>query len=225
MAKISWDVEGQKYYEAGVDQGVLFVKNGEGGKYANGVPWYGLINVEESPSGGEATALWADNRKYGEVMSTEEFAANIEAYYYPDEFEECDGSKEIAPGVFAGQQSRIPFGFTYRTKIGNDTMGENAGYKIHLVYNAKAKPASRANNTINESVEARTLSWECSTTPVAITKIEDAKPTAHLVIDSTKTDANKLKALEELLYGTESKEPTLPSPDEVIELVGVAAAG
>lgn len=215
MSKIVWDQDGQRTYETGADHAVLYPK-AEGGTYPKGVPWNGLINVEESPSGGEATAMYADNIKYGEVMSAEDFGATVEAYTYPKEFEECDGSKEIAPGVYAGQQTRKPFGMSYRTLIGNDIAGEEYGYKLHLVYGAKAKPASKSRQTINESVEAATLSWELTTTPVNVT---GGKPTAHLVIDSTVVDAEKMAAIEAILYGSESEEARLPLPDEVAELL------
>lgn len=220
MSKIMWDLDGQKIYETGVDHGVLYKK--ADGAYDAGVPWNGLINVEESPSGGEPSPMYADNIKYGEVMSKEEFAATIEAYTYPDAFAECDGSKEIAKGVFAGQQTRVPFGLSYRTLIGNDEKGEDYGYKIHIVYNAKAKPSSKSRGTVNESPEAITMSWECSTTPV---EVPGGKPTAHLTFDSTKVDKEKLKALEDILYGTEEQEAKLPTVEEIIALMGESAAG
>ena len=215
--KIVWDQEGQKLYETGVDRGVLYVK--KDGAYGAGVPWNGLISIEESPSGGEPTALYADNVKYLELMSKEEFGATIEAYMYPDEFIECDGSKEIADGVFAGQQTRVPFGLSYRTLIGNDEKGDEYGYKIHIVYNAKAKPSSKSRGTVNESPEATTMSWECSTTPF---DVPGGKPTSHLVFDSTKIDAEKMAALEALLYGGESAEAKLPTVEEIITLMGAA---
>lgn len=221
MSTIVWDQEGQKFWETGVDRAVLYKKDTTG-DYSIAAPWNGITSIEESPSGGEPTALWADNQKYGEVMSTEEFGATIEAYTYPEEFEECDGSKEIAPGVYAGQQTRKPFGLTYRSLIGNDTDGENHGYKIHIVYNAKAKPSSRSNATINESPEARTLSWEVSTTPVPV---PGAKASAHLVFDSTKVAEGKMVALEAILYGTNSEEPRLPLPAEIIELMSAEVSG
>lgn len=217
--KLVWDQEGQKLYETGVDKGVLYPY--DNGTYGNGVAWNGLTAVNESPSGAEPTPLWADNRKYLELISTEEFGFTIEAYMSPEEFDACDGSLEIAPGVYAGQQNRKSFGFSYRTLIGNDAEGTDYGYKIHLVYGAKAKPSSRDNATVNDSPEARTLSWECSTTPV---DVPGGKPTAHLVIDSTKVDAEKLAALEAILYGGEA-EAKLPTIAEVIELLKESTAG
>lgn len=220
MSKIMWDRDGQKVYETGVDHGVLYKKTD--GVYGAGVPWNGLINIEESPSGGEPSAMYADNIKYGEVMSKEEFGATIEAYTYPEEFAECDGSKELVTGVYAGQQNRVPFGLSYRTLIGNDEKGEDYGYKIHIVYNAKAKPSSKSRGTVNESPEAITMSWECSTTPVTV---PGGKPTAHLTFDSTKIDKEKMEALEALLYGSESEEAKLPTVEEIIALMGESAAG
>lgn len=218
--KLVWDQDGQKLYETGVDRGVLFVY--DEGAYGNGVAWNGLINVNESPSGAEPSPLYADNRKYLELISNEEFGFTIEAYMSPEEFDVCDGSIELAPGVYAGQQNRKGFGFSYRTLIGNDAEGTDYGYKIHLVYGAKAKPSGRDNATVNDSPEAMTLSWECSTTPV---DVPGGKPTSHLVIDSTKTSAEKLAALEELLYGAESTDAKLPTIAEVIELMKDAVAG
>lgn len=218
--KLVWDQEGQKLYETGVDRGVLFVY--DEGAYGTGVAWNGLINVNESPSGAEPSPLYADNKKYLELISNEEFGFTIEAYMSPEEFDVCDGSIEIAPGVYAGQQNRKGFGFSYRTLIGNDSDGTDYGYKIHIVYGAKAKPSGRDNATVNDSPEAITLSWECSTTPV---DVPGGKPTSHLVIDSTKTDAGKLASLEELLYGSETADPKLPTIAEVIELMKDAAAG
>lgn len=227
MSILEWDKTGEKLYETGVEKGVLYKK--VAGEYPVGVVWNGLISVNESPSGAEPTALWADNRKYLNLMSTEEYGASIEAYTYPDEFEECDGSKELAPGVYAGQQNRTEFGMAYTSLIGNDEEGTDYGYKIHLIYGALASPSERAHATVNDSPEAATLSWEVSTTPVEITKKVNGKklkPTASLTIDSTKTDAAKLAALEAILYGSESTEARLPLPDEIIELIGtVEAAG
>lgn len=211
---IQWDAEGQRLYEVGVDRGVLYTKAASG--YNNGVAWNGLTAVNENPSGGEPTALWADNTKYLNLLSTEEFGATIEAYTYPDEWAECDGSKAAATGIYIGQQTRKPFGFTYRTLIGNDTDSQDHGYKIHLIYNATAKPSSKNYETVNDSPSAITFSYEISTTPVAVT---NHKPTAHLIIDSTKADATKLASFEQTLYGvagTPGTAATLPSPDEVI---------
>lgn len=218
--KLVWDQEGQKLYETGADRGVLFPY--DNGAYGAGVAWNGLINVNEAPSGAEPTALWADNRKYLELTSAEEFGFTIEAYMSPEEFDACDGSMEIAPGVYAGQQNRKSFGFSYRTLIGNDADGTDYGYKIHLVYGAKAKPSSRDNATVNDSPEAMTLSWECSTTPV---DVPGGKPTAHLVFNSTKVAEGKMAALEAILYGSDSAEPKMPTINEIIELMKDSAAG
>lgn len=216
--KIVWDEIGQKLWETGLDQGVLYVRNAEGA-YPKGVAWNGLISVTEGVSGGEANPFYADNIKYANVMSNEEFNPAIEAYMYPEEFEACDGSKSIAPGVTIGQQKRSVFGLSYRTKIGNDVDDAEHGYKIHLVYGAQANPSEKSRSTVNESPDLMTMSWDCTTTPVAV---KDAKPTAHLVIDSTKVDAVKLAALEAVLYGSESAEARLPLPDEIVDLIGTA---
>lgn len=216
-----WDQEGQKLYETGVEKGVLFPATSTG--YGVGVAWNGLTNVTESPSGAEPTALYANNKKYGELMSAEEFAGTIEAYTYPDEYAPCLGYKVVAPGVYATQQARSAFGFSYKTLIGNDTEGTAHGYKLHIVYGAKSKPSEKANATVNDSPEAATMSWEFSTTPVAVTGCD---PTAHLIFDSTKVDAEKLAALEAILYGSTTVDPRLPMPDEIInEIIGEAAAG
>lgn len=221
MSKLKWDQTGQKLYETGVDHGVLYVR--DAGKYPKGVAWNGLINVSENPSGAEASPLYADNIKYLNLVSNEEFAATIEAYTYPDEFGECDGTAEIATGVFIGQQSRKTFGLCYRTRIGNDVDGDSHGYKLHLIYGALAAPSQKGYSTVNDSPEAITFSWEVSTTPVEVT---DKKPTACLTIDSTKIDKDKLAALEEILYGKDETdaggdavEPRLPLPDEIVELM------
>lgn len=216
--KIVWDEIGQKLWETGLDQGVLYVRNAEGA-YPKGVAWNGLISVTEGVSGGEANPFYADNIKYANVMSNEEFNPAIEAYMYPEEFEACDGSKSIVPGVTIGQQKRSVFGLSYRTKIGNDVDDAEHGYKIHLVYGAQANPSEKSRSTVNESPDLMTMSWDCTTTPVAV---KDAKPTAHLVIDSTKVDAVKLAALEAVLYGSESAEARLPLPDEIVDLIGTA---
>lgn len=214
MSKIQWDQIGERYYETGVNKGVLYPMTN--GKYGKGVAWNGLTNVSESPEGAEANPLYADNIKYLNLMSAEEFKATIEAYTYPDEFAACNGEAEIARGISVGQQKRSPFGVCYQTKIGND-VDADLGYKIHIVYNCLAAPSEKSYATVNDSPEAITFSWELSTTPV---EVPGLKPTASLVIDSTKVDANKLKELEELLYGTEDKEPSLPTPAEVAALVG-----
>ena len=216
--KIVWDAIGEKVWETGLDRGVLYKRNSEGA-YPSGVAWNGLTSVTEGVSGGEANPFYADNIKYANIMSTEEFNPSIEAYTYPDEFAECDGSKEVATGVTIGQQNRAVFGLSYRTLIGNDVDDAEHGYKIHLVYGAKANPSEKSRNTVNESPELMTMSWECTTTPVAVT---GAKPTAHLIIDSTKVSAEKLAELEAILYGGDSKEASLPLPDEVIALIGTA---
>ena len=218
MAKLIWDKTGERYYETGVKQGVLYTVD-EKGDYAKGVAWNGLTAVTESPSGAEATALYADDVKYLNLMSAEEFGCTIEAYTYPDEFGACNGEAELAPGVTIGQQKRSTFGFSYRTSIGNDVDGADYGYKIHVVYGCLASPSEKAYATVNDSPEAITLSWEITTTPVSV---EGFKPTAHLEIDSTKVPAEKLALLEAKLYGSESEEATLPLPGEIAELIGIA---
>lgn len=215
MAKLVWDEVGKRTYETGVDKGVLYVQDAEGA-YGKGVAWNGLTAVNESPSGAEPTPLYADNIKYLELTSKEEYGATIEAYTYPDEFEACDGSAEIGEGVVIGQQSRKVFGLCYRTVKGNDVKNNDYGYKIHLVYGCKAKPAQKNYQTINDSPEAITFSWEVSTTPV---EVEGFKPTATVTIDSTKVTAEKLKSIEEALYGTESVEPKLLLPNEILAIV------
>lgn len=222
MSKIVWDKTGERLYETGVKNGVLYLQTN--GVYNNGVAWNGLTAVTESPSGAEATALYADDMKYLNLYSAEEFGATIEAYTYPDEFAECDGSKEIVDGVMIGQQTRKSFGLCYRTVIGNDTDGEAHGYKLHIIYGAMASPSEKAYATINDSPEAITFSWEVTTTPVNVT---GAKPTASVVIDSTKADPAKLAALETILYGkdptnegsSDGVDPRLPLPDELKTLM------
>lgn len=214
MAKLNWDVQGERYYETGVSKGVLYPF--KEGKYSKGVAWNGLTAVTESPSGAEPTPLYADNIKYLNLLSNEEFAATVEAYTYPDEFAECDGSADIAVGVSAGQQKRIPFGMSYVTKIGNDTDGQDHGYKIHLIYGALAAPTQKSYATVNDNPEAITFSWELSTTPV---EVPNLKPTACITIDSTKVEPAKLKKIEDKLYGTESEEATLPTPTELAALI------
>src|SRR5574344_1987350 len=198
MAKIVWDEVSKRIYETGVSKGVLYVQTDEG-TYGKGVAWNGLTAVTESPSGAEPTPLYADDIKYLNLFSAEEFGATIEAYTYPTEFEECDGSASVAPGVTIGQQSRKPFGLCYRTVLGNDVDGNDYGYKLHLIYGCQAQPSEKAFATINDSPEAITFSWEVKTTPVSVT---GAKPTATLTIDSTKTTPEKMAALEAILYGT-----------------------
>lgn len=220
MAKLVWDETGKRFYETGTKYGVLYVQ--EAGAYPKGVAWNGLTAVTESPSGAEASPLYADDIKYLNLMSAEEFGATIEAYTYPDEFAVCDGSAEIATGVTIGQQARKTFGLCYRTTLGNDVDGNDYGYKLHLVYGALAAPSEKAYATVNDSPEAITFSWEVTTTPVNVT---GHKPTAILTIDSTKADKAKLAELEAVLYGSESEEARLPLPDEVAELMGEVAAG
>ena len=220
MAKLVWDKTGDRLYETGVKNGVLYIPTA--GVYSKGVAWNGLTAVTESPSGAEATALYADDTKYLSLMSAEEFGATIEAYTYPDEFAACDGSAELADGVMIGQQKRSTFGLCYKTTIGNDTEGNEHGYKLHIIYGALAKPSERAYATISDSPEAITFSWEITTTPVNVT---GAKPTASLVIDSTKADPSKLAALEDILYGKDGEpanEPRLPLPDEIKTLMTAA---
>ena len=214
MAKITWDAVGERFYETGVKNGVLYVM--DKGVYGAGVPWNGLTAVTESPSGAEATPLYADDIKYLNLISNEDFGGTIEAYTYPDEFKACNGEAELAPGVVLGQQPRKAFGFCYRTVLGNDEEENAFGYKLHLVYNAKAAASEKSYATINESPEAITFSWEFTTTPV---EVEGFKPTAIVTIDSTKVDAEKLKALEAKLYGSESEEPSLPLPNEVATIL------
>lgn len=214
MAKIVWDEVGKRIYETGVSKGVLYVQTDEG-TYGKGVAWNGLTAVNESPSGAEPTPLYADDIKYLELTSAEEFGASIEAYTYPDEFEQCDGSASPADGVVIGQQPRKAFGLCYKTVKGNDVKNNDYGYKLHLIYGAKAAPSEKAYQTINDSPEAITFSWEVTTTPVNVTGF---KPTSCLTIDSTKVVAEKLKQLEDQLYGTEAEEPKLLLPDEVINL-------
>lgn len=218
MAKIAWDQTGERLWETGLDRGVLYVRDAKA-EYPAGVPWNGLISVTEGVSGGEANPFYADNIKYANVMSNEEFNPSIEAYMSPVEFDECDGSKEIAPGVTIGQQARKTFGMCYRTKIGNDVDDADHGYKLHLIYGAMAAPSEKSRQTINESPELMTMSWECTTTPV---EVAGAKPTAHLTINSTTVAPEKLAALEAILYGSESEEARLPLPNEVVELIGTA---
>ena len=219
MAMLVWDKTGEHFYETGIDRGVLYVQ--KSGAYPTGVAWNGLISVSESPSGAEANAVYADNIKYLSLMSAEEFGATIEAYTYPDEFMECDGSATLVTGVTVGQQSRKTFGMCYRTKLGNDVDLDEHGYKIHIIYGATASPSEKGYQTISDSPEAITFSWEVSTVPVNVTGM---KPTASLVIDSTKADAAKLKALEKILYGGDDGDgPRLPLPDEIKTLMTPAA--
>lgn len=229
MSKLQWDKDSERLYETGVSQGVLYVKQASG-TYGDGIAWNGLTGVTESPSGAEMTALYADNIKYLNLRSAEEFGATITAYTYPPEFEECNGAAAPVKGVWVGQQARKSFGFCYRTIIGNDTEGEAHGYKLHLIYGCDASPSERAYGTVNENPDAIEFSWEISTTPVSVSGL---KPTAILTISSTENSADKMKALEDILYGTDGTttvadggETTtgtaarLPLPDEVIALMG-----
>lgn len=214
MSKLVWDTTGERLYETGVKNAALYVQ--EGGVYPKGVAWNGITAVTESPSGAEATALYADDMKYLSLVSAEEFGATIEAYTYPDEFAECDGSASIATGVVIGQQKRKVFGLAYKTTLGNDVDNNDYGYKLHLIYGALAAPSEKAYATINDSPEAITFSWEVTTTPVSVAGY---KPTALVTIDSTKADKTKLAALEAILYGSDDVEARLPLPDEVATIM------
>ena len=217
MAKLVWDKTGERLYETGVKNGVLYPM--VDGAYPKGIVWNGLTAVTESPSGAEATPLYADDIKYLNLMSAEEFGATVEAYTYPDEFAECDGSASLGAGVTIGQQPRKTFGMSYKTTVGNDVDNDNHGYKLHLIYGAMASPSEKAYSTINDSPEAITFSWELTTTPVNVTGF---KPTASLTIDSTKIAPEKLAAIEALLYGSETGEAKLPLPDEIAEILKAA---
>ena len=217
MPRLTWDDLGKRFYETGVKQGVLYPQ--VSGAYPKGVAWNGLTAVTESPSGAEPTALYADDIKYLELTSNEEFGCTIEAYTYPDEFKACNGEATLAEGVTIGQQTRVPFGFCYKTVLGNDEKKNDYGYKLHLVYGATASVSEKAFQTINDSPEAITFSWEVTTTPVAV---KGFKPTAILTIDSTTIAADKLTALEDILYGKDEAEARLPLPDEIAELVKAA---
>ena len=214
MAPLTWDEVGDRLYEVGVDHGVLYLPDASG-VYNEGVAWNGLTTVTESPSGAESNPQYADNIKYLNLISAEEFGATIEAFTYPEEFAECDGTALPSPGVAVGQQGRKIFGLSYRTKVGNDVEGDDLGYKLHLVYGCQAAPSEKAYATINDSPEAIAFSWEVTTTPVPVT---DYKPTSLIVIDSTKVDAADLASLEALLYGQAATPAALPTPDAVIAL-------
>lgn len=220
MSRIVWDQSGTRTYETGVRNGVLYPIQ-KGGLYSLGVAWNGLTTVTESPSGAESNPSYADDIKYLNLLSAEEFGATIEAYTYPKEFEECDGSAELTEGVVIGQQKRKTFGLCYKTILGNDVDGEDHGYKLHLVYGCLAAPSEKGYQTVNDSPEAISFSWEVTTTPVSV---DGFKPTALITIDSTRADATKLAALEAILYGTDepAAEPRLPLPDEVKTLMSVA---
>lgn len=221
--RLKWDQTGEKTYETGVSNGVLYPQKSDG-SYDHGVAWNGLSSVNESPSGAEPTKIYADNIAYLTLISAEEFGATVEAYTYPDEFAECDGSAEVADGVTVGQQDRKPFGMAYKTIVGNDTEKNAHGYKLHVIYGATAAPSEKSYGTVNDSPEVITFSWELSTTPV---EVADHEPTASITIDSTKADKEKLKALEDILFGSEEAEARLPLPDEIITLMkkDVQAAG
>lgn len=216
--RLEWDNVGERYYETGVEKGVLYVQ--DKGAYPKGVAWNGLTAVNENPSGADTNAVYADNIKYLNLLSSEDFGATIEALMYPDEFKECNGESEIAKGVVIGQQKRKQFGLCYRTLVGNDTDGEEHAYKLHIIYGALAAPSEKSYQTINDSPDTVSFSWEISTTPV---NVSGKKPTALLVIDSRTADAEKLKQLEDILYGSENTEPRLPLPDEIITLMSEAA--
>ena len=215
MAKITWDESGKRLYETGVRNGVLYVQAADG-RYPNGVPWNGLTAVTESPSGAESTPLYADDIKYLNLVSAEEFGATIEAYTYPDEFAECDGTATSAKGITLGQQPRKTFGMAYRTVVGNDILSNDYGYKLHLIYGALAAPSEKSYSTVNDSPEAITFSWEVSTTPVAV---DGFRPTACITIDSTKVDEGVMAKLEAALFGTDEAEPYLPLPNEIKTLL------
>lgn len=214
MAKLEWDRVGERKYETGVDHGVLYIPNGAG-IYETGFPWNGLVSITESPSGAEASPQYADNIKYLNLISAEEFGATVEAFTYPDEFAQCDGTASPAAGIMLGQQNRKTFGLSYRTRVGNDLDATDHGYKLHLIYGALAAPTEKAYGTINDSPEALTFSWELTTTPV---NIPGFKPTAQLTIDSTKVSSALLEELENILYGTDGVNPRLPTPSEIITL-------
>lgn len=215
MAKLVWDAVGEREYETGVDHGVLYLPDNSG-NYSDGHVWNGLTAVTEAPTGAESNPQYADNIKYIDITSAEEFGFTIEAFTYPDEFAACDGTAVPTPGVHIAGQGRKQFGFSYRTLVGNDLDGTDYGYKLHLVYGAKAAPSEKSRNTVNDSPEATTFSWECTTTGVAL---EGYKPIAHLSIDSTEVDEAKLAALETILYGDAETEPRLPLPGEVVTLL------
>lgn len=217
MGELVWDDTGKRFYETGVSNAALYVQ-ASGGTYPLGVAWNGLISVSEKPSGAEPTPLYADNIKYLTLVGSEEFGATIEAYTYPDEFSECDGSYETSDGLFIGQQVRKKFGLVYKTKLGNDVLGNALGYKLHIIYGALAAPSEKAYSTINDSPEAITFSWEITTDPV---EVDDYLPTASLVIDSTKADPTKLAALEAILFGDYPVDARLPLPSEIITLLAV----
>ena len=215
MARLIWDEVGQRFFETGVKNGVLYVQDNDG-SYKNGVVWNGLTAVTESPSGAEETPLYADDVKYLTLRSAEEFGATVEAYTYPEEFEQCDGSATIANGVTIGQQARRAFGLCYRTSVGNDIQGQNFSYKLHLIYGCTVAPSEKSYSTINDNPEAITFSWELSTVPVPV---DGFSPTASLVIDASKVDEGKMALLEDALFGDESNEAKLLLPNEIMEML------
>lgn len=219
MSKITWDGVGERVWEAGVDHGVLY-RQDETKKYTKGVAWNGLINVTEKPEGAEITKLWADNQNYANLMSAEVFKGGIEAYTYPEEFNECEGQAEVVPGARLGQQARVPFGMCYRSMVGDDTSPEPSAYKLHLIWNAMVSPTEKSHNTINENPDAETFNWDFDTTPAPVTGY---KPAASMEIDSRTLAKDKLAAIEEILYGTDEVEPRLPMPDELIMLMKATA--
>lgn len=219
MSKLVWDQTGEHLYETGVDHGVLYPYDTTNKTYGNGVAWNGLTSVQETPSGAESNPLYADNIKYLDLRSAEEFGATIEAYTYPDEFAILDGSAQLATGVMIGQQTRGMFGFCYRSRIGNDTDGDSHGFKLHLIYGATASPSERQYETVNDNPDAIQFSWEINTVPV---QVEGFRPTAVVTIDSTKAAKAKLEALEAILYGSENAAPRLPLPDEIKTLMTAA---
>ena len=221
MAKLEWDKSGEKYFEAGVDHGVLYTTVGTE-YYTGGVVWNGLITISESPEGGDENAFYADNIKYGTLRGTEDFGGSIEAYTYPDEWEACDGSATIAAGAIVTQQTRKTFGLSYRTLIGNDVDGLEHGYKLHLVYGCTASPSEKSRETVNDSPDASSMSWDFTTVPVNVGV--GFKPTSHIIVDSRKAGTAKMTALEDVLYGTDSEGAKLPLPAKVIEILGAPAA-
>lgn len=227
MTQITWDKQGERLFETGIDHGVLYIPD-ETGAYENGYAWNGLTSVSESPSGAEANAQYADNIKYLNLISNEEFGATIEAFTYPDEFAQCDGTAVI-DGVQLAQQTRRSFGFSYRTLIGNDLVGTDYGYKLHLIYGCDAAPSEKSRSTVNDSPEAATFSWEISTTPAQVTGNNPItgkpfRPTSHLTIDSTQVAADRLKELEDILYGTPGVDPRMPTPNEVLAMISGSVA-
>lgn len=218
MVKLKWDVIGKREYETGTNKGVLFPQL-ETGEYGTGVAWSGLVAVKQSPDGAEETPIYADNIKYLSLMSAENFKGSIEAFTYPEEFEACDGSKAIGTGVYAGQQNREQFGLVYSTIVGNDTLGNAYGEKMHFIYNARVSPSARDYETVNDTPNAITFSWDFNTTPVAVDDIDILdNPTAYIVADSTKMGAGKMDELKEMVYGTDAIEPKMPTIDEIITL-------